>query len=443
MSVQFVIARLRAHLRPFLAAGLLIGCSPGQEAPTAPITQPVGEVAQEPTAEMPLTVSAVATPSNPRGMWVLAEGSRRVLEDSARIGELVEHARELGVSDLFVQVYRGGRAWYDASLADATPYRELLAQTGEDTLAALIERAHGTGLRVHAWVNVLSLSQNRDAPLLRELGPGAVLVDRRGRSLLDYPGLDVPPPDGDWYRMGTRGVYLDPAAPGVAERLVATFRELVTRYPELDGLHLDYIRHPGALPFVPGSRFGVGLDFGYGEASRFRFQRETGLTGPYRDSTKPGGGLVHADEWDAWRRDKVSELVAGIRVAVLEARPGLVLSAAVNSYTDRAYLSLAQDWRRWLEEGLIDLAIPMVYTRDDRLLRYQLEDFARAAEAERIWPGLGVWLFARQPERALAQIEIARRAGARGEVLFSYDSIVEAPGLQTVLGHVGEPPAPR
>ncbi len=438
MSSQSVIAKLRRHLSPFLAACLLLGCtSEPQNSPSTIASAEPSPVSPESDSDFEAPVEA----RRPRGIWVLAEGSQRVLEDSARIPQLVDDARQLGVTDLFVQVYRGGRAWYDATLADPAPYRELLARTGSDTLSELIGLAHAADLRVHAWVNVLSLSQNREASLLGELGTDAVLVDRNGRSLLDYPGLNVPPPAGDWYRMGTRGIYLDPAAPGVAERLVAIFRQLVTRYPGLDGLHLDYIRHPGALPFVPGSRFGVGLDFGYGEPSRLRFQRETGLTGPYRDPLQPNGRqLVHADAWDGWRRDKVTELVAGIRAAVLEARPGLVLSAAVNSYTDRAYLSLAQDWRRWLEQGLIDLAIPMAYTRDDRLLRYQLESFARASQAEQIWPGLGVWLFARQPERALHQIELARQAGAQAEVLFSYDSIVEAPGLRAALTRGSAPP---
>jgi uncharacterized lipoprotein YddW (UPF0748 family) len=266
------------------------------------------------------------------------------------------------------------------------------------------------------------------------LGRESVLVDRRGRSLLDYPELEVPPPDGDWYRMGTRGVYLDAAAPGVSEHLVATFEELVLRYPDLDGLHLDYIRHPGALPFVPGSRFDVGLDFGYGAASRLRFRRETGLRGPYHDEANPDPRrIVNADRWDDWRREKLTALVAEIRATTQAIVPGLVISAAVNSYADRAYLSLVQDWKRWLEEGLIDLALPMAYTKDDRLLRYQLQGFATGADRDRIWAGLGVWLFASNPSRALRQIEIGREVGSAGEVLFSYDSIVDAPGLLAAL----------
>ncbi len=429
------------------AVVVLSGLSCNQALPVPPPSPLPPPPLSPASAEAPHpAIAAVGGPGQaqtealPRGLWVLAEGSQRVLENPARLDRLLATATALGVSDLFVQVYRGGRSWYASDLADASPYRAVLEATGVDPLAQLIAEASAQGFRVHAWVNVLSLSLNAEAPLLQRLGPGAILVDRAGRSILEYPNLELPAPDSDWYRMGTRGIYLDPGAPGVTDALTATFVELVTRYPDLAGLHLDYIRHPGVLPFVPGSRFGVGLDFGYGEASRKRFGRETGLSGPYRNPQEPSrDALVNGNAWDDWRRDKVTELVASIGAETRAARPGLILSAAVISYVDRAYLSLAQDWPRWLEEGLIDLAIPMVYTLDDRLLRYQLEHFGRAVDRGRIWSGLGVWLFAKSPQRAVGQLEIARAAGMAGEVLFSYDAIAEAPELEAALAATASP----
>jgi uncharacterized lipoprotein YddW (UPF0748 family) len=371
----------------------------------------------ETTAEVALPVAAPELEPGRRALWVLCEGSQRVLEDPQRVELLIEDALALGVTDLFVQVYRGGRAWYDAELADAAPYRTILATTGVDTLALLIEQAHQANLRVHAWVNVLSLSRNAGAPILTELGRDAVLVDRRGRSLLDYPKYELPQPDRTWYRMGTPGLYLDPANPGVREWVVAAFSELLTRYPGLDGLHLDYIRHPGVLPLVPGSRFGVGLDFGYGEPSRLRFEEELDLRAP-RD-----GNMVNLSRWDAWRRDQVTEMVAAITEQARRQQPDIEMSAAVIAYADRAYLTLAQDWIRWLEESSIDFAVPMIYTLDDRLLRYQVEHFAGLPTGDRIWAGVGTWLFDHNPGRALEQLDIASRAGIADQALFSYDAI--------------------
>jgi len=371
--------------------------------------------------------------SRPRGLWVLCEGSQRVLEHPEKVDELIEYASAIGATDLFVQVYRGGQAWFDSTYAGTAPYQRMRASLDVDPLRELVRRAHLLGLRVHAWVNVLSLANNRDAKIVEELGRDAVLVDRRGRSILDYPKLDIPQPDRSYYRMGTPAVWLDPAAPGVAEYLAATFAELMSRYPELDGLHLDYIRHPGVLPFVPGSRFGVGLDFGYGESTRARFRAETGLVAPIGDED------ANANRWDEWRREKMNELVADLRAAIRSARPEApeneqpLLSAAVGTYAERVYLSEAQDWKRWIEDGLLEFAVPMAYTLDDRLFRYMVEGFASGPRADRIWIGQGTWLFAKRPDGALEQLEMARSAGARGEVLFSYDSIADAPVLRDAL----------
>lgn len=390
----------------------------------------VGAIARDgmaqPTAPAPTPVR--------RGLWIPCEGSVRVLDDPARIAALVGDARALGATDLFVQVYRGGRAWFDSQIADAAPHRAVRERSGADAFAQLLDAAHGAGLRVHAWMNALSLSERKDAAILARLGRDAVLVDRRGRSVLDYPNLEVPKPDAAWYRMGTRQVWLDPAAPSVPETLAALVTELIARYPALDGVHLDYIRHPDVLPFTPGSRFGVGLDFGYGASARERFARETGVAAPFGDS------LANADRWDQWRRERVTEVVQRVASAARTAKPGIAMSAAVWAFADRAYLSIFQDWRGWLDAGLVDFAVPMAYTTDDRLLRYLATAALGGVGGDRVWIGLGSWLFASDPGRARAQHEFALSLRPAGVSFFSYDAIASAPALRAALLAAPAPP---
>jgi uncharacterized lipoprotein YddW (UPF0748 family) len=415
--------------RRLLALGLLLavpgaGAAASEDAPPSP---PAPEAAP---------AAPVAAPASARlALWIPCEGAVRVLDDPARIPALIADAQALGASDLFVQVYRGGRSWFSSSIADAGPHRTARERTGVDPFAALLEQAHAAGLRVHAWMNALSLSTRRDAALLDRLGPDAVMVDRRGRSVLDYPELDLPQPDRRWYRMGTPQVWLDPAAPVVAETLAALAGELVGRYPALDGVHLDYIRHPDVLPFIPGSRFGVGLDFGYGAASRARFQRETGLVAPFGDS------LANADRWDEWRRERVTDVVLRVASAARGAKPSIETSAAVWAFADRSYLSLYQDWRGWLEDGLLDFAVPMAYTRDDRLLRQVARAALGGVGGERVWVGLGSWLFEKDPGRARAQLDAMRALAPPGIALFSYDAIAQAPALRERLLPAAPPPS--
>jgi uncharacterized lipoprotein YddW (UPF0748 family) len=393
-------------------AWLIAGC-PGEPATPDPPTEPSPEV-------------EVARPAPRVALWVLCEGSQRVLENPERIADLLADARALGASDLFVQVYRGGRAWFDSTHADSGPWQRAVAEQKVDPLAQLVLAAHTEGLRVHAWVNVLSLAGNRDAPILRKLGKDAVHVDRRGRSILDFPDLELPYPDRATVRMGTPAVWLDPGAPGVSDHLVATVAELMQRYPELDGVHLDYIRYPDVLPFSPGSRFQVGVDFGYGASTRERFEAETGLRAP---RAARGGD---DDAWDHWRRDQVTQLVTRIREVVTAVRPDAELSAAVSAYPERAYLSLFQDWRHWVEEGLLDFAVPMLYSRDDHLFRQEARAYTGGIGGERIWIGLGSWLFASDPPRAAAQRASIEALGASLS-LFSWDSIADSPALRAAL----------
>jgi uncharacterized lipoprotein YddW (UPF0748 family) len=356
----------------------------------------------------PPPVPSPASTAPRRALWVLAEGSHRTLEAPERIDRLVERASQLGVTDLFVQIHRGGRSWFPSTHADDTPFRELAVQG--DPLRRLLDRAHAAGLKVHAWFNCLRV-EKPDAPPLGALGAQAVQVDRRGRSLLDYPKQQVPPPDGKYLQMGTPGYWLDPAVPGVIEHLEATLDDLIAAAPDLDGLHLDVIRHPEVLPLLPGSRFDVGLDFGYGEAARSRFAREHGL-------------FERGQAWDDFRRARVDELVRRLDARLPQ---GWEHSAAVIAYGDRAYMTMMQDWRRWLDEGWIDFAVAMAYTADDRLLRYQAAELRGGVAGDRVWLGLATWLLVRDAERIAAQIAIADAVEPPGIALFSYDALADAP----------------
>lgn len=405
--------------------------APAEPAPSAAVSPAAPQPRDVPPAQAAASAPDLGPGRAPRAgrlaLWIPCEGSQRALEHPDRLDALLADAIALGATDLFVQVFRGGRAWFDSTRSDVAPYTAMRqAFGGEDSLARLIERAHAHGLRVHAWVNVFSLADHRDAAILRALGNDAVQVDRRGRSVLDYPELQLPAPDASFLRMGTPAVWLDPAAPGVAEWLATTLAELPARYPTLDGLHLDYARHPDVLPFSPGARFGVGLDFGYGAATRARFLAESGREAPFGDD------LQNAGRFDAWRRETTTRAVRAIADTARAARSGLEISAAVWAYPERSYLSLFQDWPLWIEEGVVDFAVPMLYTRDDHLFDFQLRAY-RGIDAERLWVGLGSWLFADEPARAASQLARARRSGLPGVSLFSWDALAEAPPLRDAL----------
>ena len=95
-----------------------------------------------------------------------------------------------------------------------------------------------------------------------------------------------------------------------------------------------------------------------------------------------------------------------------------------------------QDWRRWLEEGWLDFVVAMAYTRDDRLLRYLSHGLTGGIGGDRVWLGLGSWLFAEQPARGAAQVATASGADPAGIVLFSYDALA---GRADLLDEIAAP----
>ena len=93
----------RQALFALCALAFCAGCGSGNEVAG-------NEVAEEPqvvaTPEPPAGDGAhpQGTSPRPRGLWVLAEGSQRVLEHPERLAPLLADADRLGATDLFVLV---------------------------------------------------------------------------------------------------------------------------------------------------------------------------------------------------------------------------------------------------------------------------------------------------------------------------------------------------
>jgi uncharacterized lipoprotein YddW (UPF0748 family) len=97
-----------------------------------------------------------------------------------------------------------------------------------------------------------------------------------------------------------------------------------------------------------------------------------------------------------------------------------------------------QDWRGWIDDGLLEFAVPMLYTKDERLLRYNSQAFTSGVAGDRVWIGLGSWLFARSPEGAVRQLRAVEALQPTGIALFSWDEFAETPALLEALA--AEPP---
>ena len=364
----------------------------------------------------------------PRGLWVLNEGSNRTLDSKERIDELLATAKRYGVSELFVQVYRGNRAWYPSILADDEPSRRAAIPGYVSPLQYLIDQARPLNLRVHAWVNIFRIAGNRKATILKRLGPEIVLVDNSGTSMLKYEKFRIPGEPGRYFALGTHGYWLDPGSERVQRYLLDVLGELLRSHPRLDGVHFDFVRYPYVVPINPGVRFARRVDFGYGGESRARFELET------NQSMRMRNGSYDAPRgWNAWRRRQVTDFVRRAHRFVKQQNPNLALSAAVIPWADRAYLSAFQDWRGWLDEGLIDFAVVMAYSKDTKLVRQMSRQAVAARGAGRVYIGLGAYMLLDDPKTLRRQHAAVAELNPDGIVYFSYDSILKRRDILSTL----------
>ncbi|MCX6357699.1 MAG: family 10 glycosylhydrolase [Candidatus Aureabacteria bacterium] len=343
-----------------------------------------------------------------RGIWAECEGVNATFSSRAKIEEMFARLQSAGVNTVFMQVYRGDRAWYRSAIADAAPYREFYAAEHICPLRLAIDHAHARGMKLHAWVNVYRVWGGRDAGTIRALGRDAITRDRRGRSMLDCPKESLP----------DSGYWLDPGDPAVRARLLRIVEEILDRYPDIDGIHLDYVRYP----FDEKGR----TDFGYGRRSVATFQKKYG----FDPAAAP---LLKKHLWDEWRRAQVTAFV--VDAAAAAHRRGKKLSVATVADEARCVRTTFQDWPRWVGEGIADFVVPMNYSEQRTLVRKRAQAALRAAgRPDRVAIGLGAYKMLNTPAELVSQIQECRALGAMGVVLFSYDNMTRAPGLFSLVG---------
>jgi uncharacterized lipoprotein YddW (UPF0748 family) len=362
-------------------------------------------------------------PKFKRGVWVSVFSERRVLYSKAAVDELLNVCQRARINQVYIQLYQSGRAFYNSRISDRVKYSDMLRSFGSDPIDYLLQEASKRDIQVFAWVNLLSLGTNSSADIIKKLGPGVLTRDQYGR-----PSGRKDPNETDKYYLREEHLFLEPGDQRVAKYLTAIVEEIVTRYPSLSGVHLDYVRYPMTVPFVPGSRFSkFGLQYGYGRANAANFKAWTGLD--------PLTGLSKDEQfslWDNWRRQQITSLVRKISKRVKEGSPGMSVSSAVIPSFERAYSSMFQDWPLWLEGGAVDYVILMNYTLDNQLSKEIVRSALSLRQQGKVYAGLGLFMMSDNLEAFQEQFSILSSLKPDGIVFFAYDDLT--PAVASYLG---------
>jgi len=350
----------------------------------------------------------------PRGVWVSVFSEKKVLYSKDAVIKLIEACRKAKVESIYLQVYQSGNAYYDSKELSRLKYEGMVKEAGVDTIDFLLKEARANDIKVFAWVNLLSLGQNKNADIIKRLGQEVLTKDQ----YLRVSGRDNPN-GSDKYYLREELLFLEPGDQRVAKFLISVVAEIIERYPLFSGVHFDYVRYPMTVPFIPGSRFtDYGLSYGYGEKNIERFKEWTGLD--------PLSGLKTTKEymlWDDWRRDQITSLVRRVSKRVKEESADLLVSAAVVASGDRAYSSMFQDWPLWLEEGFLDYVVLMNYTLDNQLSKELVRSSLAHRGKGKVFIGLGLYLMKDSPALFSQQYRIVSGLDPDGIAIFSYDDL--------------------
>lgn len=345
-----------------------------------------------------------------RGLWV--DSYHAGFRNAKEVDRLISDARAGHFNALLVEVRRRGDAYYNSHLE---PKADDVSPRTFDPLADLISKAHDTNagprLEIHAWMVTYPIWDHHTTSPTATNHPYVLHPDWLTR-------------DNDGDRWNGVSYVFDPGHPAVQQHTFDVAMDIVTNY-DIDGLNLDYIRYGGVM-------------WGYNPVSVARFDEafeRKGMPSP----TDP--------QWMQWRRDQVTDLVRKIYLSAIAFKPRLKISAdticfapGVTTTTgwthfSAAYTSVLQDWRSWMEEGILDLNIPMTY-------------FEQTGNHQQSWANWNLFIknhrYGRQAaigpgaylngiSNTLAQIRLAREPtpegnSAEGVSLYSYNTLTRDGG---------------
>ena len=357
-----------------------------------------------------------------RALWV----QRGSVATPQSITALVKSAREHGFNTLLVQVRGRGDAYYLGGVEPRAA--ELLRQPDTfDPLAAVLEAGHAAGLQIHAWINVNLVSSASELPPAREhliyRHPAWLMVPRDIAQQLAAVEPDSPAYVGmlaRWTRGQSteiEGLYASPILPDAVDYTDSIVRDLVRKYP-VDGVHFDYARYPN-------DRF----DYSKPAIREFRNAIRSRISDATRrtlDAEEQVDLFAYPDalpdEWREFRISRMTGLMNRLHATVKRERPGAQLSIAVVPDAKEAERHRLQNWAAWIDTGLVDTICPMAYTTEATRFAEQIAAVRSLAGSHPVWAGIGSYRLS--AKETIDNILTARRLGASGVVLFSYDSLI-------------------
>jgi uncharacterized lipoprotein YddW (UPF0748 family) len=336
------------------------------------------------------TAAAQNQPPEFRALWV--DTFHSGIKSSSQITTLVNDLRAGNFNAVIPEVRKRGDAYYQSNYEP-----EASDMTSADSLAELITKAHTTNggaarIEVHPWIVTYNIWNSQATP----------------PSDPDHPYNMHP----DWLTQNETGAQwdggnyaFDPGHPEVQRHTFNVCMDIISRY-DVDGFNFDYIRYAGNA-------------WGYNPVAVARFNRIFGRSGqPSRTDAA----------WLQFRRDQVTALVRKVYLSTMALKPHVKISADTITWapgptsdlswtnSSAAYTSVLQDWRSWMQEGMLDLNIPMAYFDQEGAYTSSWENWNHFAKDHRFsrHVAIGPGIYMNTLSNVLLQVRFARTASPSG-----------------------------
>ena len=362
--------------------------------------------------QAPVVHSQMWAPNEIRGMWMTNYGVS-LMYRTTRLDEVVANLAKHHLNTLYPAVWNRGYTLH---------YSNVVKQAGgvgrdrltslplipfQDPLRAITHQAHRQHLRLIPWFEYGLWMPTSSA--IAQQHPDWLTTNLAGETVAG--GVSTPPTNPLLKPLwnlkeeaaGANQGWLNPFHPDAQQFLIDLIKDVVQRYP-VDGIQLD-------------DHFGLSVEFGYDPYTQELYRQDHGGNGPPQNNADP--------EWMRWRADHITLLMERIVAAVKAVKPDAIISLSPNS-PEFAYNQYLQDWRRWVDMGLLDEVIVQVYRDDIEALEAELDNGGFAAVNQQIPVAIGLYTGPVGQAKSAAKIQqetsAVKTAGYRGISFFCWET---------------------
>ena len=309
-----------------------------------------------------------------------------------------------GINTVFIEAFHHGMTFFrNEMIPYYRGYDEFDYGEYPDYLSAFVKEADLRGLSVHAWVQNFYIGV-RDEVHFAVNHPEWILKNQQGLTRHTTEG------------QGFGGyIFLDPANPEVRKYLVEFYDLMLQRFPEINGLNLDYIRYPVSI-------FEEDTDTGYTDVAMTEFAEIHGIKLMSTDARDEFNQAIKEnmlyEDWVAYRANHITVFVSSVSEMMRSKYPNKPLSTAVFPELDEAYHKKKHNVREWLASGALDLVTPMVYSYSADDVRAQVKSMTQMCKGVRCSAGLYATYHKQSTDELIAHINAAVESGSDGFVLF-------------------------